>query len=154
MRPMTVSYWPLLKCSKHGGTTLKAASMKFLCLQTTTTSNASWIWKAWALGKSVRLKNCQVECWGRRNLPSQEYKDPTPTTVLIGSNVEIERFENERSGDEVTGAVSPTPSPHLWDNCPFAVVLIVGHPSKRASCQKPLYYQYWRHKNEASWALG
>ncbi len=59
MRSMTESCWPLLKRSRLGGTTYKTISIKFLCLQTITASNASWILKTWALGKSGGPKSCQ-----------------------------------------------------------------------------------------------
>ena len=64
MRPTRVSYWQFLKHSRLKNTTWRTASMNFSCSQTTITSNASWIWKTWAPGKSGGLKSCQDTTFG------------------------------------------------------------------------------------------
>ncbi len=59
MRSTTASCWSLLKPSRPGDITWRAASIKFLCLQITKTSNVSWTRKAWVLGRSGGHKSCQ-----------------------------------------------------------------------------------------------
>lgn len=59
IKPTIITYWIFLKYLKRRGTIYKAASIKFLYLKTIRTSNISWIWRAWALSKSLGLKNCQ-----------------------------------------------------------------------------------------------
>ena len=56
---MTTSYWSLLKPSRPGDITWRAASMKFLYIQTTKTSSVLWTQKTWVLGRSGELKSCQ-----------------------------------------------------------------------------------------------
>ncbi len=92
-----------------------------------------------------------MECWGRRDPRSREYKDPTPSAVLVSSSLGIEHFGNERSKDEVAGAVPPAPSPHLRDSGLTVVVSVLGHPSKQANCWRSLHCQHWRHENQAPW---
>ena len=64
MRPTTASYWPLLRPSRPGDITWNAASIKFSCLQITTTSSVLWIQKTWVLGRSGRLQSCQGTTFG------------------------------------------------------------------------------------------
>ena len=57
--------------------------------------------------------NTLTEYWGRKNPPSREYKNLAPIAVLVGLGVWIKPLGNERSKDEVAGAIPLAPSLHL-----------------------------------------
>ncbi len=75
--------------------------------------------------------------------PNQEYEDPAPIAVLVGSSVRIER-------GKATGAVPPAPSPYQRDSRPTAVASVLGHLLKRVSLPGSLHYEHWSHEDETS----
>ncbi len=100
-------------------------------------------WSYWCL-VSIPL----AECWGRKDLPSREYKDLAPIAVLVGSTVRIE------CGEKAVGAVPPAPSLHLWDSYPTVVAPVLGYYLKQASWRGFLTCKHWKNENEAPWAAG
>ncbi len=160
MSPTMASCWPLLKPSRPGDITWRAASMKFSCLQTITTFSVLWTQKAWVLGKSDGPKSCEGTTSGLiiDKAKLMELLMPcldTPSGVLKKKRHFDPRIQRSYTVCSLrwlgcqgwTWRTSNRCCPSctkcsLRDSCHIAVVSVLGHYSKRAKLQRSLHCEH------------
>lgn len=79
---------------------------------------------------------------------SQKYQDSASIIIFTDSSFGVEHF-----GIENRRLLPLTAGLYLWNSRPTIVALVLGHHSRLASPQRPLYCKYWSHKNKTFWVI-